>query len=110
MDLLIGNRPEDGEEDAVTRRIRNLLKEKYDIEEEDFLSAELEIVPAGKARECGLDNSMILAYGQDDRVCAYTSLLAMLEMETPKHTSCCLFTDKEEIGSVGATGMQSRFF
>ena len=110
MDLLIGNRPEDGEEDAVTRRIRNLLKEKYDIEEEDFLSAELEIVPAGKARECGLDNSMILAYGQDDRVCAYTSLLAMLGMDTPKHTSCCLFTDKEEIGSVGATGMQSRFF
>jgi len=110
MDLLIGNRPEDGEEDAVTRRIRNLLKEKYDIEEEDFLSAELEIVPAGRARECGLDNSMILAYGQDDRVCAYTSLLAMLGMDTPKHTSCCLFTDKEEIGSVGATGMQSRFF
>ena len=80
------------------------------MEEEDFLSAELEIVPAGKARECGLDRSMIAAYGQDDRVCAYTSLLAMLEMDTPKHTSCCLFTDKEEIGSVGATGMQSRFF
>ena len=110
MDLLIGNRPEDGEEDAVTRRIRNLLKEKYDIEEEDFLSAELEIVPAGKARECGLDNSMILAYGQDDRVCAFTSLFAMLETENPERTSCCILVDKEEIGSVGATGMHSRFF
>ena len=80
------------------------------MEEEDFLSAELEIVPAGKARECGLDRSMIAAYGQDDRVCAYTSLLAMLEMEAPKRTACCLLVDKEEIGSVGATGMQSRFF
>ena len=83
------------------------MKEKYDIEEEDFLSAELEIVPAGKARECGLDRSMIAAYGQDDRVCAYTSLLAMLEMEAPERTCCCLLVDKEEIGSVGATGMQS---
>ena len=110
MDLLIGNRPEDGEEDAVTRRIRNLLKEKYDIEEEDFLSAELEIVPAGKARECGLDNSMILAYGQDDRVCAFTSLFAMLDVKEAVRTSCCILVDKEEIGSVGATGMHSRFF
>ena len=87
-----------------------ILNEKYGVEEEDFLSAELEIVPAGKARECGLDRSMLVAYGQDDRVCAYTSFLAMLEMEAPKRTSCCLLTDKEEIGSVGATGMQSRFF
>lgn len=88
-----------------------ILNEKYGIEEEDFLSAELEIVPAGKARDCGLDRSMIAAYGQDDRVCAYTSLAAMLEMEeTPKRTGCCLLVDKEEIGSVGATGMQSRFF
>lgn len=109
MDLLIGNRPEDGEEDAVTRRIRNLLKEKYDIEEEDFLSAELEIVPAGKARECGLDNSMILAYGQDDRVCAFTSLFAILEAEEVTRTACCLLVDKEEIGSTGASGMTSRF-
>jgi aspartyl aminopeptidase len=110
MDLLIGNRPEDGEEDAVTRRIRNLLKEKYDIEEEDFLSAELEIVPAGRARECGLDNSMILAYGQDDRVCAFTSLFAILEAEEVTRTACCLLVDKEEIGSTGASGMTSRFF
>ena len=80
------------------------------MEEEDFLSAELEIVPAGKARDCGLDRSMIAGYGQDDRVCAYTSLLALLEMDAPKRTSCCLLVDKEEIGSVGATGMQSRFF
>ena len=107
MDLLIGNRPEDGEEDAVTRRIRNLLKEKYDIEEEDFLSAELEIVPAGRARECGLDNSMILAYGQDDRVCAFTSLFAILEAEEVTRTACCLLVDKEEIGSTGASGMTS---
>ena len=107
---MIGNRPEDGEEDAVTRRIRNLLKEKYDIEEEDFLSAELEIVPAGRARECGLDNSMILAYGQDDRVCAFTSLFAILEAEEVTRTACCLLVDKEEIGSTGASGMTSRFF
>ena len=87
-----------------------ILNEKYGVEEEDFLSAELEIVPAGKARDCGLDRSMIAGYGQDDRVCAYTSLLALLEMEAPKRTSCCLLVDKEEIGSVGATGMQSHFF
>ena len=110
MDLLIGNRPEDKEENAVTRRIKNLLKERYDVEEEDFLSAELEIVPAGKARDCGLDNSMILAYGQDDRVCAFTSLFAILRAEEVARTSCCLLVDKEEIGSVGATGMQSSFF
>ena len=110
MDLLIGNRPEDKEENAVTRRIKNLLKERYDVEEEDFLSAELEIVPAGKARDCGLDNSMILAYGQDDRVCAFTSLFAILRAEEVARTSCCLLVDKEEIGSVGATGMRSRNF
>lgn len=110
MDLLIGNRPEDKEENAVTRRIKNLLKERYDVEEEDFLSAELEIVPAGKARDCGLDNSMILAYGQDDRVCAFTSLFAILRAEEVARTSCCLLVDKEEIGSTGASGMTSRFF
>ena len=116
LDILIGSRPladlpDDNKKDAVKQNVLNILNEKYGIEEEDFLSAELEIVPAGKARDCGLDRSMIAAYGQDDRVCAYTSLAAMLEMEeTPKRTGCCLLVDKEEIGSVGATGMQSRFF
>lgn len=115
LDILIGSRPlsdlpDDKKKEAVKENILKLLKEKYDVEEEDFLSAELEIVPAGRARDCGLDRSMIAGYGQDDRVCAYTSFLAMLEMGNPKRTSCCLLTDKEEIGSVGATGMQSRFF
>ena len=115
LDILIGSRPlselpDDKKKEAVKENILKLLKEKYNVEEEDFLSAELEIVPAGKARDCGLDRSMVAGYGQDDRVCAYTSFLAMLEMENPKRTSCCLLTDKEEIGSVGATGMQSRFF
>lgn len=111
LDLLIGNMPLDGEEkEAVKANVMKLLKEKYDIEEEDFVSAELEIVPAGKARDCGLDRSMVIGYGQDDRVCAYTSLLAMLEAKDLKKTACCLLVDKEEIGSVGATGMQSRFF
>ena len=112
LDILVGSRPLAGEEkDAVKANILRILKEKYQIEEEDFLSAEIEVVPAGPARDCGLDRSMIAAYGQDDRVCAYTSLAAMLEMkETPKRTGCCLLVDKEEIGSVGATGMQSRFF
>ena len=115
LDILIGSRPlaelpDDSKKDAVKQNVLKILNEKYGIEEEDFLSAELEIVPAGKARDCGLDRSMIAGYGQDDRVCAYTSLLALLEMEAPKRTSCCLLVDKEEIGSVGATGMQSRFF
>lgn len=111
LDVLIGSRPlADEEQEAVKANILKLLKEKYDLEEEDFLSAELEVVPAGKARDCGLDRSMILAYGQDDRVCAYTSLVAMLEANDLKKTACCLLVDKEEIGSVGATGMHSRFF
>jgi len=111
LDVLIGSRPlADEEQEAVKANILKLLKEKYDLEEEDFLSAELEVVPAGKARDCGLDRSMILAYGQDDRVCAYTSLVAMLEAKDLKKTACCLLVDKEEIGSVGATGMHSRFF
>ena len=111
LNLLIGNMPlKDEEKDAVKKNVLNLLKDKYDIEEEDFLSAELEVVPAGKARECGLDRSMILAYGQDDRVCAYTSLEAILDTKKVKRTACCILVDKEEIGSVGATGMQSRFF
>ena len=117
LDVLIGNQPiemndgsEQTEKDAVKENILRLLKESYDFEEEDFLSAELEIVPAGKARDCGLDRSMIIAYGQDDRICAFTSLLAMLEVEDAEKTTCCLMVDKEEIGSVGATGMQSRIF
>ncbi len=117
LDLLIGSRPIDQDESldekekkAVKANVLRLLKEYYHMEEEDFVSAELEIVPAGKARECGLDRSMILAYGQDDRVCAFTSLFAMLDVEAPERTACCLLVDKEEIGSVGATGMQSRFF
>ena len=85
-------------------------EEKYDIEEEDFVSAEIEVVPSGKARDYGLDRSMVAGYGHDDRVCAYTSLMAILDMEMPDYTSCCILVDKEEIGSVGATGMQSRFF
>ena len=117
LDLLVGNRPldesklEKDQKETIKANVLYLLKEKYDMAEEDFLSAELEIVPAGKARDCGLDRSMILAYGQDDRVCAYTSLLAMLDEDKPmKKTSCCLLVDKEEIGSVGATGMQAHFF
>lgn len=115
LDLLVGSRPVnmDGEEekkDAVKAGILQILKEKYDMDEEDFLSAELEIVPAGKARDCGFDRSMVAAYGQDDRVCSYTSLAALLDTEVQAHTCCCLLVDKEEIGSVGATGAQSRFF
>lgn len=116
LDLLIGNRPveavtgEGAEKEAIKANVLRLLKEKYGMEEEDFTSAELEIVPAGKARDCGLDRSMILSYGQDDRVCAFTSLFAMLDVTEAKRTGCCLLVDKEEIGSVGATGMHSRFF
>ncbi len=111
LDILFGSKPlKDKDKDAVKENILVLLKEKYDIDEEDFISAELEVVPAGKAREAGLDCSMIMAYGQDDRVCAYTSLMAMLEVDNVERTTCCLLTDKEEIGSVGATGMRSRFF
>jgi aspartyl aminopeptidase len=116
LDLIVGSRPEkedsekEGQEGAVKRGVLRILKEQYGIEEEDFLSAELEAVPAGHARFAGLDRSMILAYGHDDRVCAFASLKAMLDSENPRRTSCLILTDKEEIGSVGATGMQSRFF
>lgn len=117
LDLLIGSRPlekeeglDEDEKDAVKANVMKILTDYYNMEEEDFLSAELEIVPAGKARDCGLDRSMILAYGQDDRVCAFTSLFAMLDIEDVERTSCCILVDKEEIGSVGATGMHSRFF
>lgn len=111
LDVIIGNKPIGGEEGkSVKDYIMKLLAEKYDMEEEDFLSAELEVVPAGKARNAGIDSSMIMSYGQDDRVCAFTSLTAMLNVKDVEKTSCCLLVDKEEIGSVGATGMQSRFF
>ena len=117
LDLLIGSRPleqdpslDQEEKEAVKANVMELLKKYYDMEEEDFLSAELEIVPAGKARDCGLDRSMVLAYGQDDRVCAFTSLFAILDTPQVTRTGCCILVDKEEIGSVGATGMQSRFF
>lgn len=117
LDLLIGSRPlekeerlDESEKEAVKANVMRILTDYYDMEEEDFLLAELEIVPAGKARDCGIDRSMILAYGQDDRVCAFTSLFAMLDVEEAVRTSCCILVDKEEIGSVGATGMHSRFF
>lgn len=131
LDLIIGNRPcldEGGnkkdaakkkdapdtenaqEKDAVKKSVLALLKEYYDMDEEDFISAELEIVPAGRAREAGIDRSMIMAYGQDDRVCAFSSYRAMLELSDLKRTACCILVDKEEIGSVGATGMKSHFF
>ena len=111
LDVLFGSIPlKDEEKDAFKKNVLNIIKENYDIEEEDFISAELEVVPAGKAREAGIDKSMIMSYGQDDRVCAYTSMLAMLEVDGVDKTTCCLLTDKEEIGSVGATGMQSKFF
>lgn len=123
LDLIVGSKPiilgeeeketDEGKEkasNAVKSGILDILKQTYDMEEDDFLSAEIEIVPAGKAREAGLDRSMILAYGQDDRVCAFTSVKAMLDVKETDRTLCCILVDKEEIGSVGATGMQSRFF
>lgn len=111
LDILFGSMPLKGEEkEAVKKSVLEILKDKYSMEEEDFLSAELEVVPAGKARESGIDASMIMGYGQDDRVCAFTSLKAMLEVEDTEYTTCCLLVDKEEIGSVGATGMQSKTF
>lgn len=111
LDILFGSRPlPDEKKDAVKANILKLLKDKYDMDEEDFMSAELEVVPSGKARNAGLDSSMIMAYGQDDRVCAFTSLKAMLNVDEVERTACCLLVDKEEIGSVGATGMQSKFF
>lgn len=112
LDLLIGSQPvaDEDEKEAVKANIMTILKESYDMEEEDFASAELEIVPAGRARDCGFDRSMILAYGQDDRVCSFPSLFALLDVEDLEYTGCCILVDKEEIGSVGATGMHSRFF
>lgn len=112
LNILFGSIPlNDGEnEKSVKMNVLRLLNEKYGIDEEDFVTAELEVVPAGKSRDVGLDRSMIMAYGHDDRVCAYTSLRAIMEVEKPEKTSVVLFVDKEEVGSIGATGMHSRFF
>ena len=112
LNVLIGSMPlKDEEKDAVKANILRILKEKYNFEEDDFLSAEIEVVPAGNARDYGLDRSMIMGYGQDDRVCAYTSLLALTEIKEVQDKTCvCLLVDKEEVGSIGATGMQSKFF
>lgn len=111
LDIIVGSKPLAGEEkDAVKAAVLKILKDEYDIDEDDFVSAEIEAVPAGKARDAGFDRSMILAYGHDDRCCAYPSALAMMEVADPRTTACGLFVDKEEIGSVGATGMESHFF
>ncbi|MCR5399009.1 MAG: aminopeptidase [Lachnospiraceae bacterium] len=116
LDIIIGNMPlkaskDEDKKEAVKKNILKLLKSEYDIEEGDFESAELEVVPAGRAREAGIDRSMILGYGHDDRVCAYPSIRALIDMDaTPERTSCAILVDKEEIGSVGATGMRSKFF
>ena len=113
LNALIGSIPaisKKDEKDLVKKNILAILKKEYGIEEDDFLSAELEIVPAGKARDLGLDKSMILAYGHDDRICAYTSLKAILDITAPNRTACCLIVDKEEVGSQGNTGMKSKFF
>ena len=117
LDLLIGSIPgpeKDDKDETIKERVKanilNILEKEYNIEEEDFLSAEIEVVPAGEARDYGLDRSMIMGYGHDDRVCAYPSFMAMLDVKKPEYTSVCLLVDKEEIGSVGASGMQSHFF
>ena len=113
LNALVGSIPatsKKNDKDLVKKNILNILKKDYGMEEDDFLSAELELVPAGKARDLGLDRSMVMGYGHDDRVCAYTSLRAILDINTPEYTSACILTDKEEIGSVGATGAQSTFF
>ena len=111
LDIIVGSKPLKGEEkDAVKKYILGFLRENYGIEEDDFLSAELEAVPAGKAREAGFDRSMIIGYGHDDRCCAYPSAVAMFDVPEVRTTACGLFVDKEEIGSVGATGMESHFF
>lgn len=111
LDVTLGSMPLNGEEkEAVKQNVLRILKEKYNFEEEDFLSAELEIVPAGPARDYGLDRSMVAGYGHDDRVCAYTSLRAVIDTPACEYTTCAILVDKEEIGSVGATGAASKFF
>ena len=111
LDVTVGHMPLAGEEkQAVKANVLKLLKEKYDFEEEDFLSAEIEVVPAGPARDYGLDRSMVAGYGHDDRCCAFTSLYALIDVDEVEHTACCILVDKEEVGSIGATGAQSKFF
>ena len=111
LDVTVGSIPLSGDEkEAVKANVLKILEDKYGVSEEDLTSAEIEVVPAGKARDYGLDRSMVMSYGQDDRVCAYTSLMALLDGDTPEYTACCELVDKEEIGSVGATGAQSVFF
>ncbi|SCX93890.1 Aspartyl aminopeptidase [Lachnospiraceae bacterium XPB1003] len=127
LDVIVGNMPlkiepskksaknkaaddKSAAKEAVKANVLDILKQYYGVEEEDFLSAEIEVVPAGKARDAGFDRSLILGYGHDDRVCAYPSYKAMLDVKNPEFTGCCILVDKEEIGSVGATGMRSRFF
>lgn len=113
LNALAGSIPAKGKKDEgelVKKNILAILKKEYGIEEDDFISAELELVPAGKARDLGFDRSMVMGYGHDDRICAYTSLKALLESEKPNRTSACILTDKEEIGSMGSTGAQSAFF
>ncbi len=112
LNVLVGSIPANGEEkdENVKKYILDLLKEQYGIEEDDFISAEIEVVPSGKARDYGLDRSMVMGYGHDDRICAYTSLMALLDVKELERTACCILADKEEVGSQGATGMQSRFF
>ena len=111
LDVTFASMPlRDYEKDSVKANVLKILKEKYDFEEEDFLSAEIEIVPSGKARDYGIDRSMVAGYGHDDRVCAYTSLMAILDINDPEYTTCAILFEKEEIGSVGATGAQSLFF
>ena len=110
LTLLVGNIPSEEDKDKIKSNILNILNEKYGIDEKDFISSELEVVPAFNARSLGFDKSMVAAYGQDDKVCAYTSLRALLDVENPEKTSVCLFSDKEEIGSMGNTGMESHVF
>ena len=111
LDVTVGSIPElNGDKVSVKQNVLRILKEKYDFEEEDFLSAEIEVVPAGQARDYGLDRSMVAGYGHDDRSCAYTSLRAVVDTTVQKYTTCCILVDKEEIGSVGATGAQSLYF
>ena len=110
LNILVGSKPDDSEKDKVKNAILTLINEKYGLCEEDFLSAEIEVVPSGKARDLGFDRSMVASYGQDDRVCSYGAMMGILETENPEYTAVSLLADKEEIGSMGSTGMQSRFF
>ncbi len=111
LNVIVGGMPQkDGDKDIVKNAVLSLLKDQFNIDNDDFLSAEIEVVPAGKARDMGFDRGFILGYGQDDRICAYTTMQAMLEISHPEYTTACMFVDKEEVGSQGASGMQSLFF